>query len=419
MPNHLIRRVIVFGALTIMGIVLMQGYWLKRNYDLKDFEFNQTVENALYQVAQKIAAFNKAELPKHGLIQRHSSNCYAVNINDNINKSILEDYLLTTFDKKSINADFEYAVYDCHSKEMVYGSYCKMNNLESNKKSSEAIPTVEDLTYYFVVWFPSRSSYLLSNMWQNALFSIVTILALLFFIYAVWIIIEQKKLSELQTDFINNMTHEFKTPISSIKIASDYIKKDKTILANSKLSKYADIISGQNERLNKQVENVLNLARLESDNFKLKKEAFDIKVALQNIVQSENLKISDGCIEAEFPKTATIINADKLHFSNVVYNILDNAVKYCQQAPTILLKCYNTVSDTILEITDNGIGISKEDRDKVFKKFYRVSTGNVHDVKGFGLGLYYVHNICKSHGWDISIDSDGGGSTFIIKIPKN
>lgn len=408
----------IFGAISILGIVMIQAYWLKRTFSLKDSEFNQTVTIALYDVAQKIAEFNKAELPKYNLIQRQSSNIYAVNINDNIDANILEDFLFRAFEEKAIATDFEYAVYDCLTKDLVYGSYCKMTKLNESKESTGEMPQFEDLTYYFVVKFPSRTGFLLSNMWQNITFSFITFLALAFFIYALWVILEQKKLSELQKDFINNMTHEFKTPISSIKIASDYLKKDPAISQNSKLKKYTEIISEQNERLNNQVENVLSLARLESDNFKLKSESFDVITVLKDIIMSENMRISEGKITYAPSGSQSIIKADKLHFSNVVYNILDNAVKYCKTTPDILVKTQMVGGKLLLEFIDNGIGIKKEELEKLFKKFYRVSTGNLHDVKGFGLGLFYVDNICRAHGWVMNVESEyGKGSKFSISIP--
>lgn len=421
MPNHLIRRLAILGAISIFGVIFIQAYWFRRAFSLKDSEFHQSVTIALYEVAQKIADFNQSELPKQNLIQRKSSNYYAVNINDNIDANILEDYLIRQFEQKAINADFEFAIYDCLSQELVYGSYCKMTNLDESKARSGELPTFDNLTYYFVVKFPGQTGFLLSNMWQNILFSLVTLLALAFLVYAMWVILQQKRLSELQKDFINNMTHEFKTPISSIKIASDYLKKDDMLSSNPKLKKYTEIISDQNKRLNNQVEKVLSLAKLESDNFKLRIEEFNLISEVKEIVESENIKISPGKIRIETAADTDFarIAGDKLHFTNVIYNVIDNAIKYCSTIPDILIRISDSSGKLFLDISDNGVGLKKDELERVFQKFYRVSTGDIHDVKGFGLGLYYVKNICKAHGWDILIDSQvGKGSTFTIKIPK-
>ena len=421
MSNKLIRRLAILGALSITGIVVIQGLWLKRAYTLEDSEFHQTATIVLYDVATKLAAFNNSELPKQNLIQRQSSNIYAVNVNDAIDANILEDYLIRGFEEKGLYTDFEYAVYDCFSKELVYGNYCKLTDLEQTKATTEVLPTFDDLIYYFVVRFPSRVGFLLSSMWQNIVLGIATVLALTFFIYAMWVILQQKKLSELQKDFINNMTHEFKTPISSIKIAADVISKSDPIKSDKRLSKYAEVLIDQNNRLNSQVEKVLSLAQLEEDRFKLNPVSVDVNELVSQIADAENMRIQEsgrGEIICDISQSPILIQADKLHLSNVIYNLLDNAIKYCKDKP--IVKVITRVVDSKAEISfiDNGIGIASENIEKLFLKFFRVPTGDVHNVKGFGLGLYYTKNICDAHGWDIRVNSElDKGSTFTIKIP--
>lgn len=421
MPNHLIRRLAILGAISIFGIVMIQGITLTRSYDLEDKVFDQTVRGALYQVAEKLAITNKSQLPTEGLVQRKSSNYYAVNINDIIDANILEDYLYVELGRRGVNTNFEYAVYDCQSQDMVYGNYCHMGELEGAKNDPGSLPKFDNLIYYFVVGFPSRQSYLIASIWQVVLYSVLTLLALFFFIYALWVILQQKKLSELQKDFINNMTHEFKTPISSIKIAANVLNKDPSIQKNERLKKYGQIIIDQNERLNQQVEKVLNLAKLEQDSFKLNFQSFDAIDVIRTIVSSEELKMKEkgaGNISFSEAEGHFMINADKLHFSNVLYNIIDNAIKYCYTVPDVIIKTYQKGKDFTIEIRDNGIGINTEHFENLFKKFYRVPTGDLHDVKGFGLGLYYVKNICQAHGWNIQVTSvPGSGSVFTIKIP--
>lgn len=423
MPSHLIRRLAILGAISIIGIVIIQGLTLIRNYEFEYNEFDRTVRVALIQVAERLAIVNKSQLPKKNLVKRKTSNYYAVNINDIIDANILEDYLYREFEASGINTDFEYAVYDCQSQNMVYGNYCKLGDLEETKASLEVLPKFDNLIYYFVVGFPSRQTYLLGNIWQHILYSFITLLALIFFIYSMWVILQQKKLSELQRDFINNMTHEFKTPISSIKIAANVLKNDPSVQKNERLKKYGQIIVDQNERLNEQVEKVLNLARLEQDNFKLTFQAFDVLGVLDTIVNSENLKIKEqgsGDIQLTGLEGKCMIKADKLHFSNVIHNIIDNATKYCSTVPEVIVHTFKKERDLTIEISDNGIGIKDEHFENLFKKFFRVPTGDVHDVKGFGLGLYYVQNICQAHGWNIQVSSNpGSGSIFSITIPDN
>lgn len=228
----------------------------------------------------------------------------------------------------------------------------------------------------------------------------------------------QERTSELQKDFINNMTHEFKTPISSIKIAADVFSKSEFVINDPRLARYAGIITEQNQRLNDQVEKVLNIARLEKDSFELKKEPIDIHSALRDIAKNESVRIENQSINLELDNEIMEIFADPLHFTNVITNIIDNAIKYSPGEPEITIKTERTPNTNIIQIIDQGIGIDKEKLKNIFDKFYRVSTGDVHNVKGFGLGLFYVKNICAAHGWVIDVKSEPNqGTTFIIKIP--
>jgi len=420
MPNNLIRRLIILGGLSIIGILFIQSYWLIKTWDLKDKEFDQTVNIVLRSVAQRMATYNKTVLPKSGLVQRRSSNYYAVNINSSIDAGVLEQYLLQEMNKQSLNIDFEYAVYDCFNDELVYGNYCSTENMkEINIKKSKKLPKFNDLIYYFVVRFPARESFLLANKNMALILTTLSVLAIAFFLYSMWVILEQKRLSELQKDFINNMTHEFKTPISSIKIASDFLANDEYLKNDKRLSRYTQIIREQNQRLNDQVEKVLNIARLEKDSIELKKEIFNINNTLNEIINNESLKLNTGNITFTPCSEDVFIKADKLHFVNVIANMIDNAIKYSPDEPIVDITVTNLEGQIELRISDNGIGIDKENQKKLFDKFYRVSTGNVHNVKGFGLGLYYVKNICSAHGWTIQVQSEKGeGSTFSINIPK-
>jgi two-component system phosphate regulon sensor histidine kinase PhoR len=391
-----------------------------KTWDLKDQEFDQTVHIILRQVAEQISAFNNTELPKQNLIQRRSSNIYAVNINSAIDANVLEDYLIRNFEQYALKTDFEYAVFDCYSDNMVYGNYCQLQDTNSEYKRSENLPKFSDLVYYFVVKFPSRESYLLNNMLTSVIFSLIAAMAVLFFLYTMYVIIRQKKLSELQKDFINNMTHEFKTPISSIKIAAEVLAQGEGVKNNDRLTRYTEIIKQQNQRLNDQVEKVLNIAKIETDSFSLNKTSFNPSDIITEIIKNEAVKLQDGEI-IYFPLERDFnIVGDKLHFTNVVSNVIDNAIKYSKESgPELKVKVLESEKAHILKFTDKGIGISKENLKRIFEKFYRVSTGNIHNVKGFGLGLFYVKNICKAHGWDILIDSElDKGTTVEIIIPK-
>jgi len=374
----------------------------------------------LHKVAEKIASNNNTELPKSDLIKRRSTNYYSVNVNSAIDANILEDYLVREFTEASMTPDFEYAVYDCANDEYLYSNYCNLSEQKDQEEISTSHPKFDDLIYYFIVKFPSKSSMLVNDFKIPLLFSLLTILSMLSFMYAIWVILRQQQTTDLQRDFINNMTHEFKTPISSIKLASDYLIKNEKIKADPRLAQYSNIIQQQNIRLNNQVEKVLNIARLEKDQFKLNLEKIYFQPFVNKIVEQERLKLEQGSgkISWSFEEKPFYVLADKLHLTNVISNILDNALKYCKNNAEIKVSMEQKSDKVQLSITDNGIGIAKEDLKKIFNKFYRISTGNVHNVKGFGLGLFYVKNICDAHGWNINIESFiKQGTTVTIEIP--
>ena len=410
----------ILGTLAIVGLLVFQGFWLARSWDLKEEEFHYNVTKVLHKVAQNVAAHNKTDLPKSKLIQRQSSNLYSVNVNSAIDATILEDYLVRAFTDASMTIDFEYAVYDCANDEYLYSNYCNLSEQKDKEEITVSHPKFDDLIYYFVVKFPSRSSLLINDLQVPLLFSLLTILSILSFMYAIWVILRQQQLTVLQKDFINNMTHEFKTPISSIKLASDYLLKDERILKDERLSKYTDIIKQQNNRLNHQVEKVLNIARLEKDQFKLNLKETHLQAILQEVMDQERFKVEElgGKLSSTFPETPIYVESDNLHLTNVVSNVLDNAVKYSKTKPEICISLKRNDDKVLISIADNGIGIPKDDLKKIFNKFYRISTGNVHNVKGFGLGLYYVKNICDAHQWDVYMESDEGkGTVVFIEMP--
>lgn len=419
MSKSIIRKVLFLGTLAIVGIIVVQSYWLYKSWDLKDQEFNFSINIVLRKVALGISKYNSTPLPKKNLIQRRSSNIYAINVNGQIDAGILEDLLYQELINASIYTDFEYAVYNCESDDLVYGNYCHFSEKITQKTQNKLLPKFDELTYYFVVQFPNRQGYIANNLTNNLILALLAVLTILFFSFSMIVILRQKKQSELQKDFINNMTHEFKTPLASIKIASEYIKNNNTILNDAKLAKYATIIYEQNERLSNQVERVLSIAKLENDSLKLEITNLDLKELVESIVNDENLRLQKQLIKIEYGSGQFHVKADELHLTNLIYNILDNALKYSDHSKEVIITLNNSENDIILAFHDSGIGIPQEDIKKIFEKFYRVDTGDRHDVKGFGLGLYYVKIVCNNHGWNINVESKPNyGTKISISIPK-
>lgn len=421
MKNSTILRVILLGVIALTGIIAMQSYWVISTWNINEEEFNKKVNLALYNVAKIMADLNGSTLPARDVIKRRTSNYYIVNIANEIDTEILEHYLQHEFEALALNIDFEYAVFDCHTNEMVYGNYCSYTPNEKRNLDLGNLPKDSEFTYYFGVKFPTRSGYLFGKMQLSIFFSVILLITVSFFTYSMWVILRQKRLSEMQKDFINNMTHEFKTPISTIKIAADVFLQNPGIQSNQRLLQYANIIKEQSRRLNHQVEKVLQLARVERSNFEIKRELLNLNDLVRDVAESVTMRVEElgGHLAVEEAKTPAFINADRVHLTNILHNLLDNAVKYCKGAPDIKLSVEVKDKQVFLSISDKGIGISKEHQAKVFDKFFRVPTGDVHNVKGFGLGLFYVKNICTAHGWRIRLQSAPGQGTHItIALPK-
>ncbi len=409
MKSTTIQRVVILGTFAIIGIISAQAYWVLRTWDLKEKQFQQTVTIALQNVAGDLARLNGSSLPNSSLINQISSDYFVVNINDTVNVNNLDFYLKKELEAVAMAEDFEYGVYDCHSNKMIYGTYIGYSKgTAAVQNPTKDLPIYSEFNYYFGVRFPKRSSYLLNSMGLTITFSVILFIAVLFFLYSIFIILKQKRLSEMQKDFINNMTHEFKTPISTIKIASEVFIGNPMIQSDRRLSQYANIIREQNLRLNNQVEKVLQLAKIERDSFELNLEEVNLHELLTEVTESIELKIAD--MDGKFALSLTaqqfIIRADRLHLSNILHNLLDNAMKYCNGAPDIVVSTENKLNRLCLTIEDKGIGIKKEYHSKIFEKFFRVPTGNVHNVKGFGLGLFYVKNICDAHQWKVDLRSE-------------
>lgn len=271
------------------------------------------------------------------------------------------------------------------------------------------------------LFFPDRKKFLYTSMspliLSSAFFYLMIVAA---FFLAFKIIFKQKKLSDMKTDFINNMTHELKTPIATISIASEMLRDNSISASEENRSKYAGIIFEENKRLYNHVEQVLQLARLEKDELQLNLDDADIHQLITTTAKRSQLRLEElgGKIELHLDALQTIVKVDEMHFTNMINNLIDNAIKYNDKEPLIKIKTLNVPYGIQIEVCDNGIGIKKENLERIFEKFYRVSTGNVHDTKGFGLGLSYVKSIVDKLDGKIRVESKWKeGTKFIIQLP--
>lgn len=413
-----IRYVVLLGAFAIIGIIAIQLYFMKKEWGNKEKQFAQTVTICLRNVATKIYKFNNTTPSTPNPVRQLSSNYFVVDVNSEIDANILEHYLKTEFERYNIQTDFEFGIYNCETDVMEYGKYLFYNGIVKQDATSADLAKYSGYNYYFGVNFPLLNNTIAGDM--TIWFFLVGILAVsvVFFAYSIFVILQQKRLSELQRDFINNMTHEFKTPIASITIAADVISNPDSINEPSRILTYGSVIKQEVNRLNDQVDKVLQIARIEKSGFHLRMEMLDlnaiIKQAVENCLANHGERVS---IKTDLPEDLVKVKGDRMHLTNIFYNLLDNAVKYAGETPEIVIRTQKAANKILVTVSDNGPGIGRVHQKRVFQKFYRIPTANVHDVKGFGLGLFYVKNICDAHHWKISLDpSIVTGTKFILEI---
>ncbi|SKB85787.1 two-component system, OmpR family, phosphate regulon sensor histidine kinase PhoR [Sphingobacterium nematocida] len=271
------------------------------------------------------------------------------------------------------------------------------------------------------IYFPNKKRVIVDNM-SYLILPTLALFAVLIgcFAYTLSIIFKQKKISEMKTDFINNMTHEFKTPVATIMIASESLRDPEIASNEQRVNKLANIIYDENVRLGSHIERVLNIAKLEKENLRMERTDVRVNALIEGVLDSMHLQLNkaNGVLQTELLATRDLIIGDELHLSNVFFNLVDNAIKYSPNPPDIQVKTYNSKGNIVISISDKGMGMNKEQQEKIFDQFYRIPTGNLHNVKGFGLGLSYVHDIVKRLDGKIQVKSEKDkGTTFEITLP--
>lgn len=422
MKRYALRLIIVLALLSVAGIFMVQFAFLKNIFDITEKELQENTTVALREVAWQLleAAGQTSRFDYIDPVEQLNSHYYLVNVNYVIDPELLRSQLKEQFKRHSIMLDFEYAIFDPEKGEMVFREYVCAKNDSCDQVLLAEFPLSSRYTRYFAVNFPKPLPYLHYRMQSWYFISGLLLIVLVFFGYSLWVIIRQRQLSNIQKVFINNLTHELKTPISSISLSA-HVLSDRKIMDNpARLFEYVRIINEQSARLAKNVEKVLNLSTLDKKRLQLNLRTIDLmdftKKCVGQFKESELGK--DANITIVEASHGFLAEVDEFHLNNTLQNILENAVKYCKRSPEIRVIPEKRRKKLHLHFQDNGIGIPPEERRKIFRKFYRIPTGNIHDVKGFGLGLDYVKRIVDAHRWKIKVeDNETGGSIFTLIIP--
>jgi two-component system phosphate regulon sensor histidine kinase PhoR len=470
MSKKAIWSIIIIMSLSLIGVGVIQYFWVKRAVDLDEKNFNDKVTIALNNVKKRLMTdaealaekkyYEETQMPEpktiiEKIIRSDLDDKSAVinqrikdleyrsafmdpdELLENIDKDNLDKYLKSELVSKNIDLDYEYGVYS-----KVYKSYFIENGSytatigDTTKSSNVAAMNPLYKAEYKIslfdneiadpghlnIYFPGKKRFLWSNVIGILLSSILfTGLILFCFSYTIYVIFHQKKVSEMKTDFINNMTHEFKTPIATISLASDSILSPSILENKDKVTRFINIIKQENKRMLSQVEKVLQMAQIEKENAELRFNPLNIHEAIEDAVINAELKIQakGGTITTNLLAQKPVIIADGTHISSIINNLLDNAEKYTPESPLITIETKDVKDGIEFSVSDNGIGMSKDALKLIFEKFYRVHTGNLHDVKGFGLGLSYVKAMVDAHHGKVSVKSElGKGSIFTIFLPE-
>ncbi|UEG53201.1 HAMP domain-containing histidine kinase [Mucilaginibacter daejeonensis] len=346
-------------------------------------------------------------------------------LKERIDRLWLDSLLRYEFANKGISMLFDYEVTTANNDSLIYtnahdqSGKAPVFNTDDTYRSPIFTDVVND-PGQLKIRFPDKNAHIINTMTYMLSISGGLLLVLIFcFGFTLFSILRQKKISEMKTDFINNMTHEFKTPVSTIMIASEALKDKEIMEDKARVGRLADIIYEENARLGSHIERVLNIARIEKNDFKLDKQPIEVNELIMDVLSSMSLRLqkSNAHVEMHLDAEDAVIEADELHFSNVIFNLVDNAIKYSRDEPQLTITTLNKGNQLVIRVADKGIGMSRDQQAKIFEQFYRVPTGNLHDVKGFGLGLSYVNTIVKRLEGMISVRSEKEkGSEFELKF---
>ncbi len=420
MRSNTLKSILLFSTILIVIIVGIQLYWLNKVYKLEEREFNNNIVKSIRGLFEDIDISEYPQQRLQTLIDHPNANTFIIEIDSVPQKDSLTRAIINEFEDFEVLADCKMAVYDINSRKYLYQIFIPTAASTVSRETEIDVPELHLNHSYIYLYFPHRTHYIVQKLgwWIGAgILLFVVMLALpatLFYLY------KQKTLNELQKDFVNNFTHEFKTPLAVMKLASEVLVSSSIINQPERLRQYSLIIKQQTEHLQYQVERLLKTAATDENFLTLEKTSFNINDLIREVITQLDplINLKKATIELQLDTNNSMIVADKPHISLVVINLVENAIKYSEK-PLVIIST-NTFNGHIeLSVKDNGVGIRKEYLKHIFRKFYRIPTGDVHNVKGFGLGLNFVKKVITAHHGKIIVNSIPAiGTEFKIVLPK-
>ncbi|MFH0894654.1 MAG: HAMP domain-containing sensor histidine kinase [Bacteroidota bacterium] len=415
--------ILCITSLALAGIIITQLFWMHNALQLRQEQFNHKVKFILKSTINELMEINRdteTDTP--------NKNCRSIcemddkNIFEVIRPATLDSIIRYEINYFNVNTEYEYGIFYCDKDSLIMGkSDHYRNELFRTRHTANLSCFWKNSCFKLGIYFPNQKSYLISKMGWWLVLSIAFMLILVIgFFFTIYLMIRQKKLADMKNDFVNNMTHEFKTPISTISITSELLMKDNVNRNPEKVERYAAVIYDENSRLRSQVERVLQMAVLDKGELKMKQALINVHDIIVEVVDAFSIPVSErkGTITTSLNAQNVEMFADPMHFRNVISNLIDNALKYSKEIPEIKITTESVNDRILISVIDKGIGISAEHQKCIFKKFFRVPTGNIHDVKGFGLGLFYVKTIVDLHNGNVNLKSElKKGTTFILDFP--
>ena len=411
------RSILILMLLIIGALFITQAYWFNKAFTLRERQFDEKLNVALRNVADQLLILDGDYSTRIPPISKLSSNEFYVWTNSYFSLAELDSCIRNEFITRNIDVGFDYVILKAGSNEILLGNTLSGSSDTSEVACKGRADNNENLD--FKIRINNKTVYLISSMgiWIYSSISLFAILAV--FVFIMVSIIKGRELALLKRDFVNNMTHELKTPIANISVASDAIRNRNIQMDDLKLKKYADIIYNENVRLHNLVDRVLQISSIEKKEESLNFEEIDLHAIINSVSLSFEPVIQqrNGQINLLLKADHFTFQADKIHLSNVIYNLIENAIKYSDEPPDITIKTTNSKGRINIGISDKGIGMSKESQHRIFEKFFRAETGNLHNTKGYGLGLSYVKLIVEKHKGRITFNStENVGSTFNISL---